>query len=75
MSSSVPAKGTKADPASAAGAAKRALCDARCVARYNFMNRFIEGLGLTAIPAHFDMEGKLIKDGGYNGMIDAFGIT
>ncbi len=39
------------------------------------MNRFIEGLGLTAIPAHFDMEGKLIKDGGYNGMIDAFGIT
>ena len=30
---------------------------------YNFMNRFVEGLGLTPIPEQFAMEGKLIKDG------------
>jgi hypothetical protein len=38
------------------------------------MNRFVEGLGLTPIPHQFEMEGKLIRDGGYKGMLDAFGI-
>ena len=41
---------------------------------YNFMNRFVEGLGLTIVPEQFDMEGQMIKDGGYDGMLDAFGI-
>jgi hypothetical protein len=42
---------------------------------YNFMNRFVEGIGLTPIPEQFEMEGRLIKEGGYKGMLDAFGIT
>ena len=42
---------------------------------YNFMNRFVEGLGLTPIPEQFDFEGQMIKDGGYTSMAGAFGIT
>jgi hypothetical protein len=38
------------------------------------MNRFVEGLGLTPIPEHFSTEGQMIADGGYDGMLDAFGI-
>jgi len=38
------------------------------------MNRFVEGLGLTPIPDHFGMEGQMILDGGYEGMLEAFDI-
>jgi uncharacterized peroxidase-related enzyme len=64
-----------ADAVFAAGWAQRALYDAvQICGHYNFMNRFVEGLGLTPIPHQFEMEGKLIRDGGYKGMLDAFGI-
>jgi uncharacterized peroxidase-related enzyme len=64
-----------ADAVLAAGWDERALYDAALVCcLYNFMNRFVEGLGLTPVPEQFDMEGKLITEGGYAGMLDAFGI-
>jgi len=64
-----------ADAVYAAGWDERALYDAvQVCCLYNFMNRFVEGLGLTIVPEQFDMEGQMIKDGGYDGMLDAFGI-
>jgi uncharacterized peroxidase-related enzyme len=64
-----------ADAVYAAGWSERALYDAiQICCLYNFMNRFVEGIGLTPIPEQFDMEGKLIKDGSYKGMLEAFGI-
>lgn len=65
-----------ADAVYAAGWDERALYDAvQVCALYNFMNRFVEGLGLTPVPEEFDMEGKMIHDGGYAGMLDAFEIN
>ncbi len=59
----------------AAGWNERALYDAvQICCLYNFMNRFVEGLGLTPRPDQFDMEGKMIKEGGYAGMASVFGI-
>ncbi|MBI4521497.1 MAG: peroxidase-related enzyme [Gemmatimonadetes bacterium] len=72
-----PTKMTQADADAvyAAGWTERALYDAvQICCLYNFMNRFVEGIGLTAVPGQFAMEGRMIKDGGYKGMIDAFGI-
>ena len=64
-----------ADAVFAAGWDERALYDAvQVCCLYNFMNRFVEGLGLTPVPEQFDMEGQMIKDGGYAGMLDAFDI-
>jgi hypothetical protein len=64
-----------ADAVFAAGWDQRALYDAiQICCLYNFMNRFVEGLGLTPIPDQFEMEGKMIRGGGYKGMLDAFGI-
>jgi uncharacterized peroxidase-related enzyme len=64
-----------ADAVYAAGWTERALYDAiQICCLYNFMNRFVEGIGLTAIPEQFEMEGTLIKEGSYQGMLDAFGI-
>ena len=64
-----------ADAVFAAGWSEQALYDAVNVCcLYNFMNRFVEGLGLTPVPEQFDFEGKMIVDGGYTGMVDAFGI-
>jgi uncharacterized peroxidase-related enzyme len=64
-----------ADAVYEAGWDERALYDAvQVCCLYNFMNRFIFGLGLTPIAEDFEMEGKMIKEGGYNGMLDAFGI-
>ena len=60
----------------AAGWSEKTLQDAimvRCC--YAFMNRFVEGLGLTPVADDFAMEGQMIKDGGYDGMLDAFGIS
>ena len=39
------------------------------------LSKFNTGGGLTPIPGQFDMEGKLIKEGGYEGMLHAFGIV
>lgn len=65
-----------ADAVYAAGWSERALYDAiQICCLYNFMNRFVEGIGLTPIPEQFEMEGKLIKEGSYKGMLDAFGIV
>jgi uncharacterized peroxidase-related enzyme len=72
-----PARMTQADADAvyAAGWDERALYDAVLVCcLYNFMNRFVEGLGLTPIPEQFDREGKMITEGGYAAMLDAFGI-
>jgi len=72
-----PTKMTQADADAvyAAGWSERALYDAvQICCLYNFMNRFVEGLGLTPIPDQFALEGKMIKEGGYRGMLDAFGI-
>ena len=65
-----------ADAVYAAGWNERALYDAiQICCLYNFMNRFVEGIGLTPIPDQFDMEGRLIKEGSYKGMLDTFGIV
>src|ERR687897_3231228 len=62
-----------ADAVYAAGWTERALYDAvQICCLYNFMNRFVEGLGLTPIPDQFAMEGRMIKEGSYKGMLDAF---
>lgn len=64
-----------ADPVYAAGWDERALYDAVQIAcLYNFMNRFVEGLGLTPVPEQFDREGQMIEEGGYAGMVEVFGI-
>ena len=64
-----------ADAVYAEGWNERALYDAvQVCCLYNFMNRFVEGLGLTQRPDQFPMEGRLIKEGGYAGMAKAFGI-
>lgn len=58
-----------------AGWSEQAFYDAVNVCcLYNFMNRFVEGLGLTPIPEQFDFEGKMIVEGGYSGMAGEFGI-
>jgi uncharacterized peroxidase-related enzyme len=72
-----PTRATQADVDAIleAGWSERAVYDAVLVCcLYNFMNRFVEGLGLTPIPEHFPVEGQMIADGGYDGMLDAFGI-
>ncbi len=64
-----------ADAVYDAGWSEQALYDAvQVCCLYNFMNRFVEGLGLTPIPDHFGMEGQMILDGGYEGMLEAFDI-
>jgi uncharacterized peroxidase-related enzyme len=65
-----------ADAVYAAGWSERALYDAiQICCLYNFMNRFVEGIGLTPIAEQFDMEGRMIKEGSYKGMLTAFGIV
>lgn len=64
-----------ADAVFAAGWSEQALYDAvQVCCLYNFMNRFVEGLGLTPVPEQFDGEGQMIKDGGYSSMAADFGI-
>jgi uncharacterized peroxidase-related enzyme len=65
-----------ADAVYAAGWSERAPYDAiQICCLYNFMNRFVEGVGLTPMPNQFEMEGRMIKEGSYKGMLDAFGIA
>lgn len=46
------------------GWSERALYDAIIICcTFNFMNRFVEGLGLSAIPGQFGMEAKLLYAG------------
>lgn len=64
-----------ADAVFAAGWSEQALYDAvQVCCLYNFMNRFVEGLGLTPVPEQFQLEGKMIKEGGYVSMAEDFGI-
>lgn len=64
-----------ADAVLSAGWSEQALYDAvQICCLYNFMNRFVEGLGLTPIPEQFEFEGQMIKQGGYAGMAGDFGI-
>jgi hypothetical protein len=65
-----------ADAVYAAGWSERAVYDAIQIGcLYNFMNRFVEGIGLTPIPGQFDLEGRMIKEGGYKGMLGTSGIA
>ncbi|MGH9193519.1 MAG: carboxymuconolactone decarboxylase family protein [Acidimicrobiales bacterium] len=60
-----------ADAVFAAGWDERALYDAVLVGcLYNFMNRYTDGLGLSVIPEQFDIEGKMIKELSYKGMLE-----
>lgn len=53
-----------ADAVFSAGWSERALYDAVIICcTWNFMNRFVEGLGLSVIPEQFVMEGKMLYAG------------
>ncbi len=53
---------------------ERALYDAIIICcTFSFMNRFVEGLGLSVIPEQFAMEGKMLK-GGYDGIFKMFDL-
>ncbi len=57
-----------------AGWSERALYDAIIICcTWNFMNRFVEGLGLTVIPEHFAMEGKMLH-AGYDKIYEHFNL-
>ena len=63
-----------ADQVFAAGWSERALYEAIVICcTWNFMNRFVEGVGLSVIPEQFSMEGKMLK-GGYNGIFKMFDL-
>lgn len=54
------------------GWSERALYDAIIICcTWNFMNRFVEGLGLSVIPEHFAMEGKMLH-AGYDNIFNHF---
>jgi uncharacterized peroxidase-related enzyme len=62
------------DAVRAAGWSERAVYDiVQVTALFNFMNRFVEGLGLNAIPEHFAGTGERLANG-YAPMIEAFGL-
>ena len=63
-----------ADSVFNAGWSERALYDAIiicCV--WSFMNRFVEGLGLSVVPDQFVMEGKMLH-AGYDKIFDHFNL-
>jgi uncharacterized peroxidase-related enzyme len=63
-----------ADAVFNAGWSERALYDAIVICcTWNFMNRFVEGLGLSVIPEHFSMEGKMLR-AGYDKIFDNFDL-
>jgi len=60
-----------ADAVYAAGWDERAVHDAVLVcALFNFMNRIVEGLGISADEAYFEMSGKRLHTRGYAGLAD-----
>ena len=61
-----------ADQVFEAGWSERALYDAVIICcTWSFMNRFVEGLGLSVIPEQFEMEGKMLF-AGYDKIFDHF---
>ncbi|MDT8399648.1 MAG: peroxidase-related enzyme [Pseudomonadales bacterium] len=59
----------------AAGWNEQALHDAvQVCCLFNFMNRFIEGLGIKGDPKYFDLAGKRMAQHGYRGLMDLLGI-
>jgi len=53
---------------------ERALYDVMIICcTWSFMNRFVEGLGLNAIPEHFPMEAKMLV-AGYDKIFDKFDL-
>ena len=61
-----------ADAVFNAGWEERALYDAIMVCcTFNFMNRFVDGLGLSVIPESFQMQGEMLKMG-YDMVIEKF---
>ncbi len=63
-----------ADAVFEAGWSERALYDAIVICcTWSFMNRYVEGLGLTVIPEQFTMEGKMLK-AGYDGIFKMFDL-
>lgn len=68
-----PARITEADAEKvfAAGWDERALHDAVLVcALFNFMNRMVNGLGITADQAYYTLSGNRLHDVGYAGLND-----
>ena len=62
-----------ADAVFAMGWSERALYDAIAVCcLFNFMNRYVDGIGLNTIPEQFSFEGKMLKMG--YGMADILGL-
>ncbi len=58
------------DAVRGAGWNDAALHDAVAVcALFNFMNRYVEGLGLSADESYFQVAGRRIHDGGYAGLL------
>ena len=63
-----------ADPVFKAGWSERALYDAIIICcTWNFMNRFVEGVGLSVIPEQFGGEGKILF-AGYDKIFDHFDL-
>jgi len=61
-----------ADAVFDAGWSERALYDAIIICcLWSFMNRLVEGLGLSVIPEQFAMEGKMLH-AGYDKIFDMF---
>ena len=61
-----------ADKVFSAGWSERALYEAILVCcTFNFMNRFVEGLGLGVFPEQFSMAGKMLSQG-YDKMFEKF---
>jgi len=55
----------------AAGWDERAVCHAALVcAWFNFMNRWVDGLGIEADPKMVQMAGKHLHEKGYRGILD-----
>lgn len=61
-----------ADRVFEAGWSERALYEAIIIScTWSFMNRFVEGLGLSVVPEQFSMEGKMLS-AGYDKVFDHF---
>lgn len=59
-----------ADAVYNSGWTERALYDATVICcTWNFMGRFVEGLGLNAIPEHYAKQGKMLSKG-YDKLLD-----
>ncbi len=72
----LPARLTTADAEAvyAAGWNDKALHDAISVcALFNFMNRFVEGIGVTANADYFQLSGKRLHQNGYAGLLKLLG--